>query len=159
MKPYVVTATDARGQRDTFAREAASLQHLRAQLDAQGYTDIEFVDDELSARLREQRSDAGRPRTQADFRLEAKLRHGATPAQLWLVTLRKAWLPFVLMGGAAAYGVASAKPVWTIGALIFLAIWLWLMHRALARAERYNHLLRAWARGDWDRAREVIAAL
>lgn len=159
MTPYVVTATDPQGRRDTFAREAASLEHLRMQLEGQGYTDIEFVDDELSARLRTQRPEEGRPMTQADYRLEAKLRHGATPGQLWLLALRKALLPFVLMGGAAAYGVWSGKPAWTIGAAAFLVFWLWMIQRGLARAERYNDLLRAYARGDWDTSRRLMAAL
>jgi hypothetical protein len=157
--PYLVTATDRAGRRDTFAREAASLEHLRMQLEAQGYTDIEFVDDELSARLRAQRPEDGRPRTQADFRLEAKFRHGTTPGQLWLLAIRKAWLPFALMGGAAAYGVRADKPAWTVGAIAFLVFWLWMMQRGLARAERYNDLLRAYARGDWAHSRKLIDAL
>ena len=159
MQAYLVTATDARGQRDTFAREAASLQHLRAQLDAQGYTDIEFVDDELSATLRTQRPDAGRPRTQAEFKLEAKLRHGSTPGSLWLLAIRKGWLPIAVMGAAFVYGLRSDSPWWMLGAVAGLVSWLWLMQRGLARAERYNDLLRAYARGDWERSRQLIEAM
>jgi hypothetical protein len=159
MTPYVVTATDANGRRDTFAREAASIEHLRMQLEAKGYTDIEFVDDELSARLRAQRPDDVRPRSQADYKFEAKLRHGATLGQLWLQTLRKALLPFVLMGGVAIYGLVSGKWWWTLGAVAFLGFWLWSIKRGLARAERYNDLLRACARGDWNGARRFIAEL
>ena len=36
LTPYLVTATDARGRRGTFAREAASLDHLRAMLERDG---------------------------------------------------------------------------------------------------------------------------
>ena len=159
MTPYVVTATDPAGRRDTFAREAASLEHLRMQLEGQGYTDIEFVDDEMSARLRMQRPDDARPLTQADYKLEAKWRHGTTPGQLWLLALRKSLLPLLLMGGAATYGVASGSPWWTIGAIALLGYWLWLIRNGLARAERYNDMLRAYARGDWDRSRQLIAAM
>ena len=62
LMPFLVTATDPGGRRETFARDAASTEHLRNVLEREGFTDIELIDDDLSARLRKERPAEGRPR-------------------------------------------------------------------------------------------------
>ena len=107
--PFLVTATDARGSRDTFAREAASIEHLRTVLERDGYTDIEFVDDELSARLRAQRPDEGRPATAAEYRYEARVRQGAGAGDAWRMAARGA-LPVLVPAAVAIGWGAWSKP-------------------------------------------------
>ena len=112
IKPYLVTATDARGRRDTFAREAASLEHLRSVLERDGYTDIEFVDDELTATLRQQRPEEGRPANAATYRLEAKLQRGDAPAAIWLTAARNSAVVLLPAVAAIGWGVWGGGSVW-----------------------------------------------
>jgi len=156
MKPYLVTATDARGKRDTFAREAASLQHLRAQLDAHGYTDIEFVDDELSARLRSLRTDIQPGQEAAALRLDLRARRGSAVAGIWLEVARHNAVPLAIAAAIAAWALWAGHPATATVALGALAAWMWLVHRAGRSSRDYNALLRASARGD---VAEVTARL
>jgi hypothetical protein len=159
MKPYLVTATDPAGRRDTFAREAASLDHLRTVLEREGYRDIEFVDDELSARLRQQRPEAMRNPAPDQLKLEARLRHGPAPLAVWLNAAKGSTIFLGIVVAAAAYGVWNHQYGWTAVAVVIVAGWAWLVRTALRRGEAYNDLLRAQARGDLAAARALIARL
>lgn len=159
MKTYVVTATDAAGRRETFGREAASIEHLRAQLERDGYADIEFHDDELSALLRNQRPDAARPHTQRELRLEATLRKGSNPALLWGAAVRSNAVLLLALIGLGVFGAWSGRG-WLLGLAIALVLgWVWLIRKGLASAGLYDDLLRAFARGEWEAAEALIDRL
>ena len=159
LTPYLVTATDARGRRGTFAREAASLDHLRAMLERDGYTQIEFVDDELSARLRRERPEEGKPKSDADYRFEAAQRHGDRPAAAWRWAAGRHLGRFVAAGLVAAYGIWAGQWLPVALAVAVVAGWAWLFRRGRARVHSYDDLLRASANGDWEAAARQIAAL
>ena len=159
LMPFLVTATDARGSRDTFAREAASIEHLRTVLERDGYTDIEFIDDELSARLRTQRPEDGQPRTAAEYRYEARVRQGAGAGDAWLMAARGALPVLVLAAVAIGWGAWSGDWLWAaiaVAVVIGLAL---LVRRGRARAAGYEDLLRACARGERDAAAKLIDTL
>jgi hypothetical protein len=159
MKPYLVTATDQGGRRDTFAREAASLDHLRTVLEREGYRDIEFIDDELSARLRQQRPETMRNPAPDQLKLEARLRHGPAPLAVWLNAAKGSTIFLGIVAAAGAYGVWNRQYGWTAVAFVVIAGWAWLVRTALRRGEAYNDLLRAQARGDVEATRALIERL
>jgi hypothetical protein len=159
MKPYLVTATASDGRRDTFGREAASIEHLRMVLERDGYRDIEFVDDEFSATLRQQRDPAIRPRTAAQFRVEARLLKGAGRGQAILLALRGNAAALLLAAGLAGFGAATHRPMTAaVGVLALLAL-LWFMLARLNDGGQYDALLRAQACGDYDTAERLIDRL
>ncbi|HZH44168.1 MAG TPA: hypothetical protein VEY50_08825 [Lysobacter sp.] len=156
MKTYLVTATDSAGRRDTFGREAASVEHLRAMLELQGYTNIEFVDDEISATLRTQRPDGGRPRSRHELQLEAKLRKGPATAALWLAAIRSNAVLLTVLAATAAYGLWTRSPWWFGTGAVLLVGWALLVRAGLRAGAAYDRLLRACAEGDWPAAEELI---
>ncbi len=156
MKPYLLTATDRNGQRDTFAREAASIEHLRSVLEREGFQHIEFHDDENSASLRAQRSDTGKPKSQADFRMEAKIRKTPTGAWLWLHAIRKnVWLILALLG-LLVYGLWAHSTMWVVVSIASLILRFWHVRRGLAQADVYSELIAASARGQFKQAASLI---
>lgn len=159
LTPYLVTATDARGRRDTFAREAASIEHLRNVLEREGYRDIELLDDELSAKLRQQRPEEARPASAADYRLEARLRHGDRATDVWLMALRKNALPLLAAAAAIGWGAWSGSVWWILGGVVFVAVWILLVRGGRRRAGSYEDLLRAFARGEFEAASTLIERL
>lgn len=160
MKPYLVTATDPGGRRDTFAREAASPMHLRALLEREGYGDIELVDDEVTAQLREQWPEELKPKNAADYRFQARLRKDPTPsASWWLQAARNNWLPLSLAAAAVAWGIWSRSIGWSVAGLAVVALWAWVVRRGMGQVNDYNTLLAAYARGEHDVVEELIARM
>lgn len=156
MSPFIVTATAPGGGRDTFVRQAESLEHLRSLLEREGFSEIEFVDDEMSARLRSLRPEGMRDPSQAEAKLEVRLRKGPARGALWLHAIRGNAILLLLNCGAIAYGLWSGKTRWIVIGLLLIAAWAWTVRRGLGRGEEYNDLLRAQARDDREGARALI---
>ena len=159
MNPYFVTATDANGKRASFARNAASVEHLRGALVRDGYTDIALEDDDLSVRLRRQRPDFLPPVTEADLRFEAQLKRGPVRAAEFVRWLRgNAWLlgPGVLFFGA---GTATGRTWLAVLGAAMLLFPVYHYVRWGRRTARYTDHLRAYALGDWARTQALIDQL
>jgi len=159
MNPYLVTATDNAGKRDSFVRQAASPEHLRSQLQREGFRDIELLDDEYSARLRGQRNDEARDDSPAAARREAQLRRGQAPGSAWRLAIRNNVLLIGLSLALAAWGWWRGRylPLAIgVGALLF---WVGFVRRGLGKADDYNDLLRAQARGDTAETARLIAKM
>lgn len=155
MVPYLVTATDARGVRDTFARDADSLESLRAALESDGYADIEFIDDEISARLRQRRPAHLRPTTADDYRREARSRAPGGTGPSWWTAIRNNLTLLVPLLALGIYGAVRQSIILCAIPAGLIAAWVVYVWRARGRADDYSELVRAGARGD----REVEAAL
>lgn len=156
MKPYIVTATDKLGRRDTFGKSAASIEHARMALEQAGYSDIEFVDDESLSQMRTQRSVELQPKTRAEFRFEAKLRKGRNLKVIFLEAIRRnKWL-LLLLCASVAYGAYQGFSSWFWGGVLGLigtAVEILLKNRA---GGIYDELMRATARGDLDKAEILL---
>ena len=157
--PYLVTATDGRGVRDTFARDAVSVEALRELLERDGYTDIEFIDDDISAQIRQRRPAYLRPSTPADYRREARMRAPGAKRLSWLFIVRH---NFVLLASLFALGVYGAvrHSMWLSAvAAALIAGWVVLTKRARGRSDDYADLIRAGARGDRATEAQLIERL
>ena len=159
MKAYIVTATDARGRRDTFARESTSVEHVRMMLEREGYTDIEFHDDELSAQLRSQRPAANRPHTQSEIRAEVAVKKTPGGDAVWLRALRENAVMLALLAIAVAIGAWRHSIVATLLPLLLLGWWLWRVRTGVGRVDRYQQLLKASAYADLSEIQSLIAAI
>jgi hypothetical protein len=150
MNPYLVTATDGAGKRDSFVRQAESLEHLRNVLEREGYRDVEYLDDEFSARLRAQRPAEARGDSPAAARFEAQSRRGAPPPRQseWLLAAKNNWLLLLIDFGFIAYGLARGRIFLVLAGAGLLLWWLWTVYKGLGKANDYNALLRAHAVGD-----------
>jgi hypothetical protein len=160
MKPYLVTATDRAGRRDTFAHEAASIEHARMRLERDGYRDIEFVDDELTSRLRAEREPVLQPATPSEARFEARLmRRGHDRKLIWLEALRRSrWVLVVaaaLLGWGAWHDFSAA--FWCGLAVVALVV----VPMALAgkSGAHYDALVKACAIGDNEQALALIGQM
>lgn len=157
MKPYLVAATNKEGRRDTFARDAASPEHLFALLEREGFRDIELVDDEVMANLRAQRPERLKPKSAADYRFEARLSKGPVPdSAWWWQAARNNALQLALAAAGIAWGIWARSPATIITVLAVASLWVWLLHRAHAVAKDYNALLAAFAHGELDEADALI---
>lgn len=156
MKPYIVTATDKLGRRDTFGKVAASIEHARMALDQAGYSDIEFVDDESLAQMRTQRSVELQPRTRAEFRFEAKLRKGRDLKVIFLEAMRRNKWVLLLLGVSVAFGAYQGFSIWFwlgLLGLVGFVIEIGIRNRA---GSVYTELIKATARGDLDQAERLL---
>lgn len=159
MNPYFVVATDSSGQRVSFAREATSVDHLRRQLEADGYRDIAFEDDDFTVALRQQQPDDLPEADESILRLESKLRRGPAKGATFLLWLRNNAI-FLLLGAAAvAFGLATARIWLAVGGGMLIAFPLVHFLRWQGRTDRYVEQLRAYATGDWERVEQLIAAM
>jgi tetratricopeptide (TPR) repeat protein len=159
MQAYIVTATGTDGRRETFARDSVSVEHLRLTLERDGFRDIEFHDDDMSAALRAGRPEAGRPLTKRDYRLELRSRREPTGALLWKQALRANLWMLAIAGLLVAYGVWRGS-VWAIVIpLVVVALWGWMVAKGVRQANLYNELLVASAHGHLPRMRSLIAAM
>lgn len=160
MKPYLVAATDRNGRRDTFARDAASPEHLVAVLEREGFREIELIDDEITASLRAQWPENLKPKSASEYQFEARLRKGpVSNGSWWWQAVRNNWLLLVLAFAGIAWGVWRGSPGTVIAVLAVVALWFWLVVRGQALAKEYNALLAAFARGELDEADAVIERL
>jgi hypothetical protein len=157
MRSYLATATDGNGRRDTIAHEGSSIEHARMRLERDGYRDIEFVDDELTSRLRSEREPMLQPGTPAEARFEAKLmRSGYDRTLIWVEALRRSrWIlvaAAVLLGWGAWHGFSAS--FWCGLAVVALV----LLPTALAGkpGARYDALVKACATGDHVQALALI---
>jgi tetratricopeptide (TPR) repeat protein len=148
VNPYLVTATDGHGKRDSFIRDAESLSHLRSVLEREGFSDIEYLDDDYSARLRKQRPEELRNDSAAAMRAEAKSRRGRRPGERWLLAVRSNALAIILDLGLITYGLLAWRPIPLLVGVAFLSWWIWSVRRGFGKADDYNALIRAQARGD-----------
>lgn len=159
MNPYFVVATDSSGQRVSFAREATSVDHLRRQLEADGYSDIDFETDDFSAGLRALRpTDLPEP-DEDDLRLESKLRRGPARGAIFLLMLRRNAIALGIGALAVAFGSATGRAWVVAGGGALIAFVLVRYFRWQARGDRYDAHLRAFASGDWERAGQLIEVL
>jgi hypothetical protein len=160
MKPYIVCATDARGRRDTFARAAASIEHLRMLLERQGYSDIEFVDDEHAAELRQKWwQPEERPQTPRQVRFHATLLRGHTNRLLLVEAVRNNRIAVLVGLGMIAYGLYLQRLGWVLAGCAGLIVLSALIWRNLATSKAYNELLRAHALGELDKVEELTRKL
>lgn len=159
MKHYIVTATDKHGIRDTFGREAASVEHARTALEQAGYTGIEFVDDESLAYLREQRSPELKPKTQAEFRFEAKLRKGRDLKVIWLEAMRRNWWVLLLLGASVAYGIYQGFSSWFWSGLLGTMVFILEVAIKSRAGGTYDELIKATARGHLQQAEALLAKM
>ena len=156
MSPFIVTATAPNGARDTFARQAESLEHLRNLLEREGFSDIEFVDDEFTARLRSLRPEGMRDPSPAEARLEVQLRKGPAPVAQWLLAMRNNAILLLVNVTAITYGLWSGRFLLAVIGLLLIVWWVWTVRKGMGRADEYNDLLRAQARDDREGARALI---
>jgi hypothetical protein len=159
VNPYLVTATDPNGRRDSFLRESNSLQHLRSQLERDGYTDIELLDDDYSARLRQERPPGLPEVTPSQVRIEAKLRKGSAAAAIWVQAARNNALLLAANAALIAYGAWRGRYVLVVLGVTVIGWWAWVVLKGRGRAEDYNELVRADARGDFALAKALIARM
>ena len=159
MNPYLVTATDRTGKRDSFVRQAESLEHLRNQLEREGYSALEFLDDDYSARLRAQRPAGARDDSAAAARHEAGSRRAVSRGNDWLLALRNNWLLVLVDLGFIAYGVARGRTWLIVVGVGFLLWWAFTVRKGLGKADDYNELLRASALGDDAECERLIDKL
>lgn len=152
MKPYLANANDRDGRRDTIAREAASIEHARLVFEREGYSDIEFVDDELLATARMQRPEELQPRTPAEFRFEARLHRGTDTLVVVREALRRHRWPLLALIGLIVCGMVLRHDalIWGGGlGIVGLCVAFAVLRRP---ALTYDALLRASALGEVRRA-------
>lgn len=159
MHDYIVTATDAQGRRSTFARESTSVEHIRMMLEREGYTDIEFHDDELSAKLRSQRPDGRRPRTSTEIRAEVEMKRTSGSGAVWRRALRANALMLAIIAIVFAIGVWRHNIIVTLLPLVLLGWWIWRVRTGIGRVDRYQQLLKASAFADLPEMLSQIAAI
>jgi hypothetical protein len=159
IKPYLLTATDAKGRRSTFARESVSVEHIRAMLEREAYRDIEFHDDEVTATLRTQRPDSGKPHSAAAYRMEAELMRKPGGASVWKNAIRSQAIVLILVACAIGYGLWARSALWVALPLLMLIVWLWLVRRGVAQVDLYNALLKATARGDLPLVESLLSKM
>jgi len=159
LNPFLVTATDRRGRRDSFVREAESLSHLRNVLEREGYVDIEFLDDEFMARLRSERPTAARDDSREWARLEAKMRKAPARSGVWLLAARRNWLFLSAAAAMLAYSSWRGRYMLAAVALALLVGWVLLLRAGLRKVDHYRALVRAQASGDLDTAAQLIETL
>lgn len=160
MKPYLFTATDRNGKRASSAREAQSIEHLRAMLERDGYTDIEFLDSEHTAELRQQRNPELQPNSAANLRMEAELRSkGRSRLRMWRGSLRANWPYYLGSLALAGYGLWFGRPIAALTGILGFGALVSFTFSRVRNSDDYDGLLTAQAHGDWERASALIARL
>lgn len=160
MNPYLVTATDRAGKRDSFVRDAESAPHLLSMLEREGYSDIETLDDDFSARLRGLTAANLRDDSAAGSRREAaSRRQGPSTGRLWAAAARNHALLILVDLGLVAWGVAKERPLSIAVGAGLLLWWAWTVHRGLGKVDAYNDLVRADACGDEAECLRLIELL
>jgi tetratricopeptide (TPR) repeat protein len=123
-------------------------------LEREGYTQIEPVDDELTARLRAERDQP--PQTAADFRFEAKLWQRPGQSSIWMEAVRRhRWillLDAALLAWGALHGFSLAFWIGLAGLALFVVPMLGSMKPAVL----YDGLQKAYALGDADEAERLL---
>jgi hypothetical protein len=155
--PYLVTATDPRGRRTTLARDGVSPEHVRGKLVLDGYSDIEFEDDEFTVRLRRMRPDFLPAPDTEQLLAEARIRRAPPRAGGdWSGFLKNNGLALLGLAASAAVGLWAGYFLLTVAAGGVIAWMLYHFVRWSRRGDRYSELIRAYGRGDWDAAEAMI---
>ncbi len=160
MKPYIFTATDKSGRRQTEGREAQSIEHLRTMLECEGWRDIEFIDGEDLAALRTRWSPSRQPGTRREFRFHARqLQSGYSRRMIVLEALRKNKLFIGSIVALFAIGLWLRRWDWALWVVLAGGVAWWLLGRRVGVAGIYDELQKAFALGENDRAQALIEKL
>jgi hypothetical protein len=155
--PYLVTATDPHGRRTTFARDGMSPEHVRGGLVLDGFSDIEFEDDEFTVRLRRMRPDFLPAPDTEQLLAEARIRRAPPTAGAdWSRFLKKNGLALFGLTASAAVGIWAGYVLLTAAAAGIVAWMFYHFVRWSRRGDRYDELMRAYGRGDWQAAEAMI---
>ena len=158
MNDYLFEGTDVTGRRRTDHLPAASVRTLLTQLHAEGWRDIQMLDDEVTASLRALRPQANRPKSRLDWQFEADiLRFQGLGFGRYL--LRKMAIPLVLLAAYAVYAIWQRSLFDGAIVLVVAAIQAVMMGSAYGSFKQLMTFQTAYVEGRWADVERLGARL
>lgn len=150
MKPYLFTATNAKGKHDSYMRDAESIPQLLTMLEQEGYTAVELIYDEQTATSQTQLAPAYRitPGTSARNYIEAR----KDPVSHALVSAFNGKANVIAFVIGLVIFVAFSKTWGTVFIAIFAiiaALRIYFVNKRVLLVRSFDRLYQALAESRW----------
>ena len=158
MKPYLFTATNAKGKHDSYMRDAESIPHLLAVLEREGYTDVELLYDEQTAAAQADVSPEYRIKPGTSARLYTKARKDPV-SSIFVDAFKANTIAFTILFIIIAIALFFKQWWIAITVAIISVLFVRFIIKRIALVHTFNTMYEAVAEARWDDVDSITSDL